>query len=137
MNAILKYKKEEKRIVRLLYKKGFLKDFKIEDFYWQSYAKLRTKKRKHKRKHRNIIWLPEVHYSTTDYWGEGDEHSIVEHINEMFYWENADSDNLDDNGYPISSWKRKSRIELIKYLQLLPTVVNNNKIRKILTIKYD
>lgn len=137
MNKILKHKKEEKRLVKLLYKKGLLKDFKLKDLYWNAYSVLRKKKRKHGRKYRHLIYLPEVHYATTDYWGEVSEYSIVKHVDEMLYWENADSDKLDINGYPISTWKYMSRIKFIKYLKTLPTVVNNNKIRKVLNCKID
>ena len=40
--------KQEKRIVRLLYKKGFLKDFKVSDFYWAEYHWSNNKKYKSK-----------------------------------------------------------------------------------------
>ena len=36
--------KQEKRIVKLLYKKGFLKDFKVEDLYWAEFSWFNKKK---------------------------------------------------------------------------------------------
>lgn len=131
MNKILKHKKEEKRLVRLLYKKGLLKDFKLKDLYWNAYSILRTKKRKHGRKHKSTVYLPEVHFCKTDYWGESDEYSIASHIYHNFEY----SINYGDFESPIII--RYSRIQRIKMLQKLPTVVNNNKIRKVLQCKID
>jgi hypothetical protein len=133
--------KEEKRIVSLLYRKGFLKDFKVEDLYWAEYN-WRTKKTYRTRpnsydgkRYRFPVFLPEVHYFTTDYWGEGDEHSIVSHVMEHLYWENVDTTNWDpDSGeYPKSIFNtRMTRPQFIKYLKGLPTVVPDHKINKIL-----
>jgi ribosomal protein S8 len=67
-----KWVKEEKQIVYLLYRKGFLKDFKVSDFYWAEYRlkKRKTYKTKTNRydgkRYRFSIYMPEVHYSTTD-----------------------------------------------------------------------
>ena len=134
MNKILKHKKEEKRIVRLLYRKGFLKDYKLDDLYWNEYSKLRVKKKKHGRKYRYTVYLPEVHFCTTDYWGESDEHSIVSTSLEEFYWMHTDRD---EDGHPISKFPPMTRIQFIKYLKTLPTVVNDNKIRKVLNLRND
>ena len=79
------WKKQEKRIVRLLYRKGLLSDFKLSELYWEEYHRLRSRKKKHSRKYKNSVYAPEVHYSTTDYWGECDEHSVVGHVKEKLF----------------------------------------------------
>lgn len=39
------WKKQEKRIVRLLYRKGLLSDFKLSELYWEEYHRLRSRKK--------------------------------------------------------------------------------------------
>jgi hypothetical protein len=128
--------KQEKRIVRLLYKKGLLTDFKVSDLYWAEYKWINKKKYKSKHsKYKYPVYMPEVHYGTTDYWGEGDEHSIVSTILEHLYWDNIDDEDSDPtpDDFPKSTFNNgMSRQKLIKYLSKLPTKVNSNKINKIL-----
>jgi len=131
--------KQEKRIVRLLYRKGLLDEFKLRDLYWAEYHWFRRKMYKSKNtKYKYPIYMPEVHYCTTDYWGEADEHSVVSAILDRLYWINVDSKDLDRTEYefPKSTFNwRMSREQLINYLSKLPTKVNNNKINKILRTK--
>jgi hypothetical protein len=140
--------KEEKRIVELLYKKGFIKgEFKLEDLYWASYHWYNKKCYNTKsnfydgRRYRSPVYMPEIHYSTTDYWGETDEHGIVDCVLEMLHWEHIDTTNWDsDSGeYPISTFPKMTRCQFIKYLKGLPTKVGDNKIKKVLkkTNEYD
>lgn len=132
--------KEEKTIVKLLYRKGLLKDFKLDDLYWAEYYWSNKKKYKTKDgKYRFPVYLPEVHYCTTDYWGESDEHSVVRHAIEHLYWENIDTKNWDSKSdeYPPSKLPKMGRKKFIQYLKKLPTEVNNNKIRKVLRHKID
>ncbi len=127
--------KEEKRIVYLLYRKGLLKDFKVSDFYWAEYNWLGKRLRKSKNnQYRFPIYMPEVHYYTTDYWGESDEHSIVSYVLDMLHWQHVDMDNWDDTSgeWPKSTFKRMNRNQFIHYLKQLPTVVPDNKINKVL-----
>jgi hypothetical protein len=132
--------KEEKRIVYLLYIKGLLKDFKVSDFYWAEYHWYRkkcykTKKNKYDgKRYRFPVYMPEIHYCTTDYWGESDEHSIVSHVLDMLHWEHVDMDNWDDTSgeWPKSTFKKMNRSQFIHYLKKLPTVVSDNKINKLL-----
>jgi hypothetical protein len=116
------WKKQEKRIVKLLYKKGFLNCFNINEFYWESYKSLGRRYRS-KKGYLNLQYLPEVHYSTKDYWGETDENSIVDIIKSFFYY---------DGELPII----KTRQGFINYLTSLPTTVNDSKINKILKTNY-
>ena len=127
--------KQEKRIVRLLYRKGFLKDFKIKDLYWAEYSWLGKKKYKSKRsKYSYPVYMPEVHYFTTDYWGESDEHSVVGTIKEHLWWDHADTENWDDTSgeWPKSKFPRMNREQFIKYLEKLPTKISDNKINRVL-----
>jgi hypothetical protein len=135
-----KWIKEEKQIVYLLYRKGFLKDFKVRDLYWAEYhwfGRKQYKSRKNKydgKRYRYPIYMPEVHYCTTDYWGESDEHSIVSHALEVLYWQHTDTTNWspDSGEWPKSTFKRMNRVDLIHYLKKLPTVVPDKKINKVL-----
>jgi hypothetical protein len=141
--------KEEKQIVELLYKKGFIKgEFKLEDLYWESYNWFNKKCYKTKpnpydgKRYRFPIYMPEIHFSTSDYWGESDEHSVVDVVLERLYWEHIDTTNFDPNSYdeyPVSTFPRMTRGQFIKYLKGLPTKVGDNKIKKVLkkTNEYD
>lgn len=138
---IRRWVKQEKRTVKLLYKKGFLKDFKIEELYWAEYNWLGRKVRKTKYgNYRYPIYMPEVHYCTTDYWGESDEHSVVDHVKQHLYWshlEPYDYDEMEEGQYPKSLFHRFNRDQFIKWLEKQPTVVSDNKIRKVLKKRVD
>jgi hypothetical protein len=141
--------KEEKQIVELLYKKGFIKgEFKLEDLYWESYNWFNKKCYKTKpnpydgKRYRFPIYMPEIHFSNSDYWGESDEHSVVDAVLERLYWEHIDTTNFDPNSYdeyPKSTFPKMTRGQFIKYLKGLPTKVGDNKIKKVLkkTNEYD
>lgn len=129
--------KQEKRIVRLLYRKGFITDahFKCKDLYWAEYKTGRKRRqRKGEPKYKFSIYYPEVHYCSTDYWGESDEHSIVQHFLDTFYWTNIDERNWNPNNgeFPKTLFKNFDRKKFIKYLSSLPTKIGDNKINKIL-----
>jgi hypothetical protein len=78
--------------------------------------------------------MPEIHFCTSDYWGESDEHSVVNEVLERLYWEHIDTKNWDsDSGeYPQSTFPRMTRTRFINYLKGLPTVVSDNKIKKVI-----
>lgn len=130
------WKKQEKRIVRLLYRKGFLKDYKVHELYMASYGTLRVQKKKHGRTYRKQIYLPEVHYWTVDYWGECDEHSLVNSVLQNLYWDNVTGEK-DERGYYISAFKYKGRNWFIKYLKKFPTVRTDSKINKVFKNYYE
>jgi len=130
--------KQEKRIVRLLYRKGLIDDFhfKVTDLYWASYKPNgRARKRRNSPKYRFTTCYPEIHYCSTDYWGESDEHSIVGHIKETFYWTHIDERNWNPNNgeFPKTLFRHFDRMKFIKYLSSLPTKRGDNKINKILS----
>lgn len=124
--------KEEKQIVYLLYRKGLLEEFKVEDFYWAEYYWRNKKHYRSSGGYRWGVYMPEVHFWTTDYWGEGNEHSIVGTMIQHLYWTNIDTTNWDsDSGeYPPSKFPKMSRGQLIKYLKKLPTKIDDKKINK-------
>lgn len=127
--------KQEKQIVKLLYQKGFLQDYKVDDLYWAEYHWRNRKKYKfNDGKYSWPVYMPEVYYMTTDYWGESNEHSIVSTIKEQLYWEHIETEGWDIElgGYPPSKFKIMTRSQFIKYLKKMPTKVNNNKIKKVL-----
>jgi hypothetical protein len=132
MRKIRTWKKQEKRIVKLLYQKGLI-DIKLDQLYWESYKVFKTSKRKHGRKYRKSIFLPEIHFATRDYWGETDEHSLVDSVLDGLWWENIIDDDIDWEEYnPESSFKYKGRIWFIKYLKSLPTIKKDSKINLII-----
>ena len=126
--------KEEKRIVNLLYRKGFLKDFKVKDLYWAEYHRIKKTYKSRNRKYKYSVYMSEIHYCTTDYWGESDEHSVVRHVLDMLHWQYVDTTNWNSESgeWPESTFKQMDRNQFIKYLKQLPTVVPDNKINKIL-----
>lgn len=126
--------KEEKQIVYLLYRKGLLEDFKLTDFYWAEFHRLKKHYRSKNRKYKYSVYMPEIHFCTTDYWGESDEHSIVDSVRQTLYWENIDTTDWDvDSGeYPKSTFRNIGRRQFIQYLKKLPTKVGDNKINKVL-----
>lgn len=131
--------KQEKQTVKLLYRKGLLKDFKIKELYWNEYYRTGKMYRSSDGKYKHSEYFPEVHYSTTDYFGECDEHSIVSHISDLFYWENVDTEKWDEasGDYPESTFKYRSRKHFINYLRALKTVKFDNKIKALLIRKTD
>ena len=126
------YMKQEKRIVRLLYKKGLI-DINLKGLYWEEYKYFRKTNRKNKNGYKCMLYYPEIHYSTTDYWGEVDEFSLVDSITQGLYWGNAEYPAHESDGeWPESTFKFKGRNWFIKYLQALPTVRCDAKINQVL-----
>lgn len=132
------WNKQEKRIVRLLYRKGFLSD--ISNLYWESY---RTTGKKYKSKGSSCsfyVYLNEIHYCVRDYWGEYDEYPLVEGIIDKLILEGIHDSILENYGYNYfeamkhSSFQYKGRKWFIKYLKGLPTVRCDSKINKVLKI---
>lgn len=83
------------------------------------------------------IYLPEVHYCTVDYWGEADEHGLVDGVLDYLGWKHGKV--TEDEMWPDISacWWLHSRTALIKWLSLLPVKVHDSKINKVLKLNYD
>lgn len=132
---IKKHIKTEKRIIKLLFRKGLLHDNKIniDSLGWEA---LKRVKRQRKRDHEYVFhdYLPELHGYTVDYWGEGDSYGVVDLILDWLYWENSIPNTADEStcGYPESTFKCKSRKWFIKYLESLPTRFTSCKINEVL-----
>lgn len=132
------WNKQEKRIVRLIYRKGFLSD--MPNLYWASYKETG---KKYKNKGSSYSWygcLDEVYYCTWDYWGECDEHPLVDGIIDNLTAKGIPDSILEDCGYDYykamkhSSFQYKGRKWFIKYLEGLPTIRCDSKINKVLKI---
>lgn len=133
------WNKQEKRIVRLLYRKGF--DVDLSNLYWASYKETGKKYKPKGSTFSSLGYRDEVYFCIWDYWGECEEHSLVDTFIEMMAWENIPADvlkNCDDmcDVYSRSNFQCKGRKWLIKYLSALPTVRCDSKINKILRIKH-
>lgn len=133
------WNKQEKRIVRLLYRKGF--DIDLSNLYWASYKKTGKKYRRKGSTFSSLGYRDEVYFCIKDYWGEYDEYSLVDSFIKRKTWENIPDDvlkNCDDmwKAYSLSNFQCKSRKWLIKYLSTLPTVRFDSKVNKILRIKH-
>ena len=133
------WNKQEKRIVRLLYRKGLL-PVDISMLYWESY---KPTNKKFKNKGSNFSWsgyCDEVYYCTYDYWGECIEHPIVDEFIETTTWNNVPDCVMEDcddmwKAYSQSTFQYKGRKWLIKYLSSLATIRCDSNINKALKIK--
>ena len=117
MNKKLKNKKEYKRLIKLLYKKGYITKYfgeiKTKDyFYWENY-----------------YGQERLYYCELDYWGEADEFDIARCIIENEIYSNF---NDLENTKLLFSKKRcifnGNYKEIIKFLSKLPNKINNHKI---------
>ena len=74
---------------------------------------------------------------STDYWGEGREVEVVNAVKEAILWEGIaplDYDEIVEGNKCITNYLKSTK-KLTSYLKTLPTVINNNKIRKALICK--
>jgi len=115
-----KWVKDEKRIVRLLYRKGLIDKFHgdITGLYWEAFKRV------------GKIYTPEVHCCESDYWGGCEEYSVIDKVltclwnHRSFY--DGESEEIK------STFNYKSRKWFIRYLSSLPTKRNDSKINRIL-----
>lgn len=128
---IKKHLKDEKRILKLMYKKGIFELLNV-DFKHLCWEYLLDGKRQRKRKGKWAYkdFLPELHLWTQDYWGEGESHSIVDSFKQYLFWETATDFDL-DTGFPINQ-KYPTTKYLIEYLSKLPTKKNDSKFNRFL-----
>ena len=122
--------KEEKRIIKLLYRKGLLNETNLSNLYWEELRYVGNG--------RCYQYISEMHLGWTDYWGEGDSKSIIDIIKEEIYWANIDGEEEHEGEYyPVSSLKINTRSEFIKYLTKLPTIRRDSKINELLLMSND
>ncbi len=131
---IKKHIKDEKRILKLMYKKGFFETLGInlENVAWEYllYGK-RQRRIKGKNKYAFRECLPELHVWTQDYWGEGDSSSVIGILKDHIYFGNTDIYDYDEDGFPLNS-KFPETNDVINYLLKLPTKNNDSKFNKFL-----
>lgn len=132
---VRKFVKDEKRILKLMYKKGLLNKYKIDELYWDNRVSIG-----HGIKYKSPLiedgyyWsyclAPELIFMIPDYWGECDEYSLIDDVLERLFWDNIIDEYADE---PESTFNCKGRTWLIKYLSSLPNKMNKNyKIKKII-----
>jgi len=115
MNNLLTRKKHSKRIAKLALKKGMIDKEFYNDLYIEYYTEYKRPKRKTKNGYRFTRYYPELHHCTVDYWGEADETSIINMIEEEIYWTTCI---FNDKGQTLKHGKTfKNTKSLIKYLQ--------------------
>jgi hypothetical protein len=127
------HRKQEKQIVKLMYQKGIIDELcigELKDLYWADYriAKGKYNNGRYNCRRRHY----EVHYWTTDYWGEGNEHSLVDHYLELLYWSKYEYCEYDES----KRVKIISRKKLIKDLKKLKTIHNDKKINQVIKRVY-
>lgn len=135
---IRKHIKDEKRIIKLMYKKGAfeLLYLELKDLYWEEEicGKRHRRRGRDKNRYRYKDYLPQLHLHTTDYWGEGNNHSIVDFYKQYFYYELNEP--FDEFGDPINKIRLTNKF-IINYLSKLPTKHNDSKINRLLIIKQE
>lgn len=124
--------KNEKRVLKLMYRKGMFEvlGIKINLLDWECLLKGK-RGRKRNKKYNFHDWLPELHSYSCDYWGEWDSHSVVSSMKDYFHWEL--SEEIDKN-YGFPKGKYFTTLELIKHLNLLPTKKHNSKFNSLLKL---
>ena len=130
---IKKHLKDEKRILKLMHKKGILELLEInyEDLSWEWFLDGKRERRR-KRKYAFRDSLAQLHIHSQDYWGEGRCESVVSIFKEYYWFEFAKE--REAEGYPKNTIYPTNKI-LVDYLLKLPTKNNNSKFNKILICK--
>jgi hypothetical protein len=72
------------------------------------------------------MYLAEIHFSTTDYFGETDEHAVIDRHLEYKFWEDAGEDWDGMNEIPASI-RNYTRKQLIRDLKSQPNVKYGSK----------
>jgi len=71
------FKKRSAIIARLLLQAGMITPKFFNGLYWAEFRRKRNKKKRGKQWSR-LQYYRELHYWTQDYWGECDEHSVID-----------------------------------------------------------
>jgi hypothetical protein len=119
--------KEDKRIIILLYRKGELAFLdNIKDLYWEYYKHIGTSPKGKHRNYSRLMYLGEIHFATRDYFGETDEHGVVDMHLEHTFWEEVGEDWDGMNEIPASI-RNYTRKQLIRDLKSQPNVKHGSK----------
>lgn len=123
--------KNEKRILKLLYRKGLLDEFMDLGIHWAAYKEF------NQRKYWKRLYYIELYFWTTDYWGESDEHSLIWRVIENHVIDSKQNfgDDDDINNYLHRWWQKHNTFnKIIGYLKSLPTKRGDSGINKFLKI---
>lgn len=133
---IRKHIKDEKRILKLMYKKGIINELvnDIEDCGWE-YLLKGNRQRARNGSFNFYDYLPEFHLYTTDYWGDGDSQALVSIFRESVMMANVEY--CEVNVFSNVNKSVRNAKGLIKYLNSLPTIINDNKFNKYLKVSYE
>ena len=131
---IRKHLKDEKRILKLMYKKGITEQLSdnFREYGWESLCRGKKGRRRNGAKYIFTDYLPEFHLFTVDYWGECDSHSIVSVCRDNIMMKDAEYCQID--GWSNMNMTVRSAKGLIDYLSKLPTVRNDSQFNKCLKI---
>lgn len=109
------FKKHSAIIARLMLKLRWIEPKFFNKLYWESYRSSKNKRRKRNGWY-NFNYYTELYYSTRDYWGECDEHSLINLVYDMLVdGEIIYNDVIDEYEYP-KTWI-KTTLSAIKKLR--------------------
>jgi len=128
---VKKHLKDEKRILKLMYKKNTfeLLDIDLNDLSWEYFLQGKRQRKRRGNNHTFIEYLPELHVLTQNYWGEGDSYSVVEHLKDHIYF--TETNDYDEDGFPLYKKYPKTN-DVINFLLKQPTKKNDNKFNSVL-----
>lgn len=133
---VRKWVKDEKRIIKLAYRKGYLDCFNIKYFYWDGFKATGKRYKSRYSDYSFHQYYPEVFICEIDYWGEADDIGIVDWLWDKVYWDGVDMEEFNGVWPESDNKKYLSRSGLIEYLEMQPTVVHDSKINKVLKTSY-
>ena len=81
------FKKHSVIMAKLALKSGIIKPDFFNGLYLESYRRKKNKKRGYSKYNIKIQYYTELYYSSVDYWGECDEHSLISYIFDVFFWD--------------------------------------------------
>lgn len=116
-------RKHEKRVIKLLYRKGLLKEYDLKYMYWTDTYISRRNQPLH-------LWyeIPETYHYSESYAEE-----LICLIHHDLYDAHVIGDtDWDGPEWPESTYRRKGNRRFIKYLKKLPSVVFDHRINKLL-----
>jgi len=116
MNKPLTYKKHSKIIAKLALSKNLIDKKFYDELYFEAFKSYGKPKRKSKSGYGFDRYYIELHYCTCDYWGEWDEHSLIDYIRDLFFYGSNAFDTV--TGQPVKPVKYfSSTKEIIKHLR--------------------
>ncbi|MDH6308093.1 hypothetical protein M2451_002612 [Dysgonomonas sp. PFB1-18] len=129
--VLRKHIKRDKRMLRLLYRKGLLDAWMDSHIHWAAYRSFNN------RFNKNHLYHIEPYYWIEDYWGEGDERELISDVIDNHIWETL---NPKDEHFNVErefyKWHKEhsSFKKMMNYLHSLPTKRRDSGINKYLKI---